>query len=216
MHRATMLFIWLATAPVFAQQTAANWIWYPEVASGECIDESRYLRKIFDLPDGFMTAFLDVVVDDQQTVFANGQGPLKPVERDSGPTRYDLTRILKPGRNVIAIEAHNVTGPGGVIARLVVNGPGDVTAVIGSDGTWRASRDEQNGWTSEDFDDSAWVAAQVIGPAFSLPWTEYPGYHTAEMMSEDELAEYRRFEASIVAPVEQFADDPPARARLKH
>lgn len=216
MHRATMLFIWLATAPVFAQQTAANWIWYPEVASGECIDESRYLRKTFDLPDGFMTAFLDVVVDDQQTVFANGQGPLKPVERDSGPTRYDLTRILRPGRNVIAIEAHNVTGPGGVIARLIVTGPGNVTVVIGSDGTWRASRDEHNGWTSADFDDSAWVAAQVIGPAFSLPWTEYPGYHTAEMMSEDELAEYRRFEASIVAPVEQFADDPPARARLKH
>lgn len=216
MHRTTMLLIWLAASPVLAQQTAANWIWYPEVASGECIDESRYLRKTFDLHEGFVTALLDVVVDDRQTVYANGEGPLRPIERDSGPARYDLTRILRPGRNVIAIEAHNVTGPGGVIARLTVNGPGGTTTVIGSDGTWRTSRDEQDGWTSADFDDSTWVAAHVIGPAFSLPWSEFPGYHTAEMVSEEELAEYRRFEASIVAPVEQFADDPPVRAALKH
>ncbi|MCE5217515.1 beta-galactosidase [bacterium] len=216
MHRGCALLICLAAAPSFAQQTVANWIWYPEVASGECVDQSRYLRKTFDLPAGVTAAYLDLVVDDRQTLFANGEGPLRPVEREAGPPHYDLGGLLKPGRNVIAVQAHNVTGAAGVIARLVLQGPGDATTVIGSDATWRASRTEQEGWTSAQFDDSAWSAAKVIGPAISLPWSEYASYHCTEMLSEQELADYRKFEASIVAPAEQFAKDPPLRAAVKH
>lgn len=215
MHRIALLISLLLTAnSALAQETAANWIWYPEVASGECVNQSRYLRKAFEVPQKPVSAHIDVVVDDRQTVFVNGQGPLSAMPRDAGPPRYDLTELLHPGKNVIAIEALNVTGPAGIIARLVIKAPDGQETVVGSDATWKASREEQAEWTEAAFGDSEWLQAKVIGPAFTAPWMQFPGYHALEMANEQELADYRAFEASVLAPPEQFAGEPRAQPKL--
>ncbi len=71
--RSVVLTVLLVCAgPCLAQQTAAQWIWYPEQPASDCIKESRWFRKTFDVaapfvaPGGAMNraATLWLLVDD--------------------------------------------------------------------------------------------------------------------------------------------------------
>ena len=119
-HLALGLLMLLAAVPVEAQQTASQWIWFPESAPNDCIRESRWLRTSFDLPADVKSADLWLLVDDRHALWVNGAALSDPVERRGSSCRYALTELLRPGRNVIAIEAYNATGPAGVIARLLI------------------------------------------------------------------------------------------------
>lgn len=217
MHSASVLTaaIWMAVTfapPVDAQETVAKWIWYPEDAVHDAREQSRWFRYSFDLPQAPQEASLWLMVDDGQKLWVNGHGPFEAQERDTAAGRYDLTEALRAGRNIFALEAYNGTSVAGVIASLSVTMPGGQELVFVSDGSWRASREAPEGWQQPDFDESGWEPVKVIGSAFTKPWHNHPLFSTAAFFTDDERAQYERYREGLMAPPEQFADDPPLTA----
>jgi alpha-L-rhamnosidase len=145
-------------------------IWLPDqnaaqnVSAGTC-----YFRKTFTLPDDAKLRWGGVIitVDDQFTLYVNG----KKIGKSSGeeyawrhPQRYDLTGVLTPGKNVIAVEAVNTAeSPAGLFAAWKVEFEnGDCTFGI-SDSSWRVSKTADVDWEMASFDDSKWPTARIYG-----------------------------------------------------
>ncbi len=206
----------LTAVPAYSQlpQTAAQWLWYPEAAVWDAREQSRWFRHQFELPQAPTEATLWLMVDDRQTLWLNGEGPLEPEARDNAVLRYDLTGRLRAGTNLLAIEAWNGTSVAGVIARLVATMPGGREVLVTSDGAWRVSREAPEGWNTPGFDDAAWQQVQVIGSAFVAPWYEHASFPTAVFITDEELASYEQRLEGLMAPPEQFADEPPLEAQV--
>lgn len=199
-----------------SQDTAARWIWYPEDAVHDARNQDRFFRYRFELPAWPQRAELWLMVDDAQTLWVNGQGPLEPVERNGAAARYDLTGLVRTGQNLLAVQAHNATSVAGVLARLTIDLPDGKQMVVTSNETWRVSREGPDGWQQPDFDDASWRQAKVIGSAFALPWAEHASFPIAPFITEAEREAQARYVQGLMAPPEQFADDPPLRVRATY
>ena len=147
----------------------AHWLWSSEAGPGV-----RYFRRIIEIPlgDSVSDALLFFVSTGTLTVYMNG----KSVGRASGikaAVSADITQSLHPGKNVLAVA---VTASGGDSSGLI----GDVEmefakadpAVFTTDGNWRVSASEVQGWNADGFNDSGWAAAQVLGNYGMAPWGE--------------------------------------------
>ena len=159
-----------------------RWIWFPEgdPTVGAPVAK-RYFRKTIELPEGQspVRGQLWLTVDDRFIAYVNGQ---RVGERNdwSALTPIDVTAALRPGRNVIAVEAENAPAPvadnpAGLIATVRVQFGDGASLVATSDETWRCTNElqaESLDWNSLDFDDSGWVAAKNLGPYGTKPWGE--------------------------------------------
>jgi alpha-L-rhamnosidase len=156
--------------------TGANWIWYPEGDPANSVPAgTRAFRRTFDLPAGvrISAAELQVTADDYFTVYVNGvPAAHSPATAEAWRTAstVDISAELRPGANVIAVEAVNSSaGPAGLLARLHVDTSGSPFDLV-TDGAWKSATAAGNGWQQPGFDDSAWPGARV-GPAYgSGPW----------------------------------------------
>jgi len=156
--------------------TGANWIWYPEGSPASLAPTAtRYFRQEVDIPAGETLARANFLVtaDDQWTMYVNGQ----EVGQSSGQTsswtqaqELDITSKLHPGANTIAVAATNAGGPGSWIGRLHLGYTDGTASDLVTDGTWKASQTDPQGWQNPGFDDSAWVQAQSVAPYGSGPW----------------------------------------------
>lgn len=174
------LIAWADLAAIRGQQGGSLlWIWYPE--SGEHPARSappgaRFFRKTFYIDRPFQIvvdeAELDIVADDAYTVWINGQ----EVGRGHNwrhVDRYDVRKLLRHGKNVIAVRAVNHSGPAGLLVRLGYVPNGQSKLAVMSDHTWKVADKEIPGWQSLDFDDSAWKDARVLGSyARTGPWRD--------------------------------------------
>jgi hypothetical protein len=186
-------FAWQSFAPhpewaVYESSDAAQtpawgqWIWYPE---GEPTSHApvakRYFRKVFDLPADQQMArgTLWISADDRFIAYVNG----KKIREHAGTGTFesvDVSSKLKPGRNVIAIEAENLrapvaANPAGLLASLRVQTADGKEFNERSDKTWRAAQQvsDDGVWTALDFDDSRWAAAKELGPYGCSPWGKF-------------------------------------------
>lgn len=148
------------------------WIWYPE---GEKLEEippgKRFFRKKFSLPSGrIKKAVLAITGDIAFLVYINGKGTAKGGGDYKNPLIMEIDKI-KEGENVLAIEGESSEkGKAGFICALRVEmEDGDVVRVF-SDGSWKASKDEEEGWQSVNSDDSQWVQARELARFGDAPW----------------------------------------------
>ena len=156
-----------------------DWIWFPEGdPKRDAPVAARYFRRTFELADpaAARRATLRVTADDSFTAWLNGQQVATGAGHPS-PAQVDVTRLLKRGRNVLAIRAENrkapvTLNPAGLAATLAVEG---VSTVVRSDATWRASRVEADGWRGAAFDDAGWPAALVTARQGEPPWGKIGG-----------------------------------------
>ncbi|MEA5365386.1 family 78 glycoside hydrolase catalytic domain [Amycolatopsis sp., V23-08] len=161
--------------PVTTSLQGANWIWYPQ---GNPADSApvgtRYFRRAFDVPAGVTAAHIQLTADDNFVLSLNGkQVASSPPVADSWRTAVDvdLTADLRPGRNVLAIQAANAQpGPSGLVGKLHVETSSGTPVDIVTDAAWKASDTDTAGWQQPDFDDSAWPAALVAAAYGSGPW----------------------------------------------
>lgn len=150
--------------------SGVNWIWAPNAATGKVC-----FRKSFEIPRPFAhptdEATLHITADNAFTVWLNG------VKVGSGDDwhkgfKFDVNGLTRPGRNVLAVEAVNSEGPGGLLVRLgfIPNGMSKLAVV--SDGKWRhTTAPAPSGWEKPDFDDAKWPAPVVLGPyGKTEPW----------------------------------------------
>ncbi len=183
------------------EKATGRWIWFPEGNPARSAPPGkRFFRKTFRVPGGapVVAARLRITADNHFTAYVNGvkvgaNGNFKAV------SEFDVTANLRVGRNALAIEAANAgpnNNPAGLLAELTLRFADDRTESLRADASWRCAKSVPKDWTAPVFDDDAWVAAKVLGPAGMAPWGELTLPQSRRL-----AARYVRKEFSVKGPV---------------
>lgn len=163
-------------APTF---DGAKWIWYsrePMPLSQSFPSGVHCFRASWDLPaTGSLTsAELILTADNLYTFWVNGKlggaGHSNP-NAWSKPKRFEVSTLLVPGRNVLAVEAVNtVPGPAALLVKLVARLANGQQVVLTSNEGWKTLGEEVANWQQPGFADAKWQAAHVVGDYGIGPW----------------------------------------------
>ena len=141
----------------------ARWIWYPEgnPAAGAPTG-LRYFRRDFSIPSGrsVRTATLEMTADNSCRAWINGQAAGQAGNFHIVSTS-NVTDLLGPGKNTIAIEAENggdSDNPAGLIACLHVEYNDGSAVDLASDSHWQVARETSEGWRDEATLPDTWAA----------------------------------------------------------
>jgi hypothetical protein len=162
----------------------SQWIWFPEGnPSQNAPAEKRFFRRTFVLPRNQPVdrARVSVSVDDRFTAWLNGH-TLGSGNGWQSARQFNIPTVqLRPGTNVLAVEARNMpasgSNPAGLIAAMEVHFSKGETLKLTSDGDWSVAKAAPSGWKSTEFDDTAWSKAMVVARYGDSPWgkIEQPG-----------------------------------------
>ncbi len=156
--------------------TGCRWIWTNEGQPRQQAPAgTRYFRRTFALPSDrkIVRARVLMTADNQFVLFVNGQEVARSDGREYAwqrPQTADITALVRPGKNLLAIAATNEGGPAGVLGKLVVEFETGDPFVLVTDREWCCARQEQSGWNQLDFDDRQWEAVRELGGFGSPPW----------------------------------------------
>ena len=162
--------LWTATFPAFAAPAATNWMWVWAKDDAKTPD-TVFFRQTFRLPARPVSARLLIVADDQFRAYFNGQK--KPAATGADWTtaqEFDVSAALQKGDNLLAIEATNLEGAGGLLYKLVITLSRKKTLVFFSDAHLRANRRPPPGWNLPTLDAAKWPAARELAPAGGGVW----------------------------------------------
>ncbi len=148
-----------------------DWIWSPNPSASL----RSWFRKAFDIPAGrtVTEARLKITADNAYDLYLNGRR-IGGGDDWQKPGLFDLTKSLRPGRNVLAVEARNFSGAYGLLAGMAIGFDDGRILRISSDRTWLTSGTPATGWESPDFNEAGWQAARDIAPADGGPWRYVP------------------------------------------
>jgi putative heme-binding domain-containing protein len=105
------------------------WIWGAD-------DRRRYvLRKEFE--GGATAGWLRAACDNRMRLLLNGQ-EIARTDDWQRPVEVDVSKLLKPGKNVLEADVTNAGGPAGFVLKLVLIKPGEKTRYLISDVSWQA------------------------------------------------------------------------------
>ncbi|MDR1484650.1 MAG: hypothetical protein LBT09_07480, partial [Planctomycetaceae bacterium] len=183
----TGYFVVVSSESAFAKEAISNdpltrttmhdssvWIWNTE---GEGEGEGHaYFRRSFDLSDttSIKKASIAVTADDDFKIWLNGKY-LGGGKMWNQIQNFDVSKILQKGKNVIAIEAFNGSGPRGLIAELRTRDAKDSGAVLlSTNKDWRCAETIKDNWTQLEFDDSLWKLPVEISPFAGSLWATHP------------------------------------------
>jgi hypothetical protein len=171
-----------------------SWTWFPETDSGHNAPPgTRYFRKTISIPAGatIRNASFVGTADNSFTLFVNGKdaghGDSSP-EGWRNPVELDVTALLHPGLNQLAIAAVNATdkpSPAGLIGRLTVQLQSGETLTEPVGSSWKTSKDMADHWTEAGFDDTAWQSARALVPLGEGPWGMLAGHLTLSPVKAD-------------------------------
>ncbi len=151
-------------------QTTPEWIWHPNNGAKPADKEVRYFRKSFTLDGAARRGTLAVSADNQFTAYVNGTKVGSGEEWKDFP-KFDIKATLKPGVNVVAIEARNDGGSAALLAELDVVTEEGTRSKIVTDKTWQAGTSADAGWQAANFNAGAnWVATTSLGKLGMAPW----------------------------------------------
>ena len=108
---------------------------------------------------------LEIVIDcdDAAVVMVNG---LRVGEVKTWRTAATFALPLDPERALVAVEARNDGGPGGLIGALIDRDRSPAPRPA----RWVCSTQKTENWYLPEFDDRAWVEPKVLAPHGSQPW----------------------------------------------
>jgi alpha-L-rhamnosidase len=148
-----------------------QWIWHP-TEKGE--KAKAFFRAPFDIPaDAKATsATIRATADDSHVVFVNGR-KLGDGHTWNVVNEYDALPAIRPGKNVIAVEAANGAGPCGLILSLRVRrADGQSIELHSNAAAWKVTAKAEGKWTEADHDDSGWQVPAELGRFGDAPWTD--------------------------------------------
>ncbi|RDG35142.1 alpha-L-rhamnosidase [Streptomyces corynorhini] len=156
---------------------SAAWIWFPEGDPAvEAPAATRWFRGRVDVEPDVSRARLVMTADDGYTAYVNGVRVAHadadgPAENWRHPALVDVTALLRPGANVIAVAATNATvSPAGLLGLLELTTPGGIRTSATGDGWVTADQEPSGDWKSTGFDDAAWSAAKTLARWGAGPW----------------------------------------------
>ncbi|MBD3181704.1 alpha-L-rhamnosidase, partial [Candidatus Poribacteria bacterium] len=125
----------------------AKWIWH-EARGGA---QNYYLcaRKVFNVQENIKKADLHITADSRYVVWINdkriGQGPIRSWPFAYHYDSYDLSHLLKPGENVIAVLGMHygvgtfqyLPNPGGILAQIEMEDVDGEKHYVCTDRSWK-------------------------------------------------------------------------------
>lgn len=157
----------------------AKWIWSVPPSEPNAMHlpaGSCFFRASVTVPEQSLikSAELIVTADNLFLLSING----KPAgESDTNPNhwslprRFDVSGVLQPGNNLVAIEAINtVPGAAGLLVKLFVRMADGQAIELASNETWKCSDKEEANWQQPTFDDNPWRAARMVAKYGERPW----------------------------------------------
>lgn len=174
----------------------SQWIYHPQANSGRRDSTvvqvpKAYFRKVVSVSQLVSSAKVQLIGDTHARLWVNGvevgevfaRRSLSLVVEHQRVKMWDISSLLKPGENVIAVEATNYNrfGSAGINIYGELKAGGGVTKIL-SDSTWSVAGRASEGWTTLHSSDADWSLAspnpysdQVIRPDFDtgrLSWIE--------------------------------------------
>lgn len=156
-----------------------NWIWFPGTNPKQnATMQPLCFRREFDLDAASRTeqATLRVAADDKATIWVNGTKIGVTIDYQA-PGQYDVTKLLRRGKNILAIKAENLpapvaANPASLLAILEMRSK-ETNRIIISDANWRVAALTTNEWWATTFDDSKWTNAKVVAAFGEPPWKKF-------------------------------------------
>ena len=148
-----------------------SWIW----ATNTTDWQSCHFWKTFEVPDSssVTNARLTVTVDNEFTLYLDGHKLGHGAEWRELFV-YNVSRLLTPGKHVLAVNGVNSTGYAGMLFGLQVQLSDGRKFEVKSDTSWKIIPNEVSGWETKTEALSDWPAATIIAPLGGLPWWVQP------------------------------------------
>ncbi|MGD9634782.1 MAG: HEAT repeat domain-containing protein, partial [Pirellulales bacterium] len=159
------------TRAEFQKLIGANWIWSPAYEKDKTPAGDVYFRKTIMAGNEVEFAQIHAACDNQYELFVNGQPAGSGADWRKMDV-HDVTKLMRPGVNVVAVKATNTDeGAAGIVVRVIVKERGGTFENFSTDETWRTSVKEAPNWKAPEFRDRTWLSAKVYGPLGGvLPW----------------------------------------------
>lgn len=168
--------------PQKARLAGCWWVWH--AADGkEAQPGKRYFRGQVMVSQDHKTsgATMSLTADNDFVLHVNGRQVAKGTGGDEDWRKVktvDLSKLLKPGRNILAIEAINGgdgPNPAGLIGRVVIKYDGAEAQSQAIDTTWRSTDKPGEGWQGREFDDSTWKPVARLASYGQGAWGAFEG-----------------------------------------
>ena len=207
-----------------------SWVWYPEGNPAQSAPPGkRFFRKTVELPAGrqMRKAAFAGTADNSFVLFINGTEAGRSGDGGESwrsPVNLDVTTLLRPGPNQLAIMAVNGTdkpNPAGLLGCLAVEFETGAPWKDRVDKTWKSAQQELAGWTNANFDDKAWKAALEVAPLGGGPWGHLGGQLTLSPVKADLFVGYGEVPSNfdlgtkrLYLEVDELAPEPAARVSV--
>jgi hypothetical protein len=152
-------------------QWQAEWI-RPE--GKDHVTGNIYYRKTFTIEEKAKEAWLFLTADDMVlNVYVNGI--LLPRGKNFTEVflvdKYELSKYLVTGKNVLAVEIYNKADFGGLLCDCAITFESGKNMLIKSDKTFKSTTVSSPGWEKLAFNDDSWSGQHSYGtPPAALPW----------------------------------------------
>lgn len=156
-----------------ATEQLGSWIW----AERTYDKQTCRLWQSFEIPANreVSAARLLITADNTFRLFLDGR-EIGQGSEWRRMTEYDLSRVLKPGLHVLAVECFNDWSAAGMILGLEVSfKQGEALRVL-SDDTWRIVPNDLARWESRTTPQPNWGRAIVLGKFNARPWEQLQPY----------------------------------------
>ncbi|MFA6392429.1 MAG: carbohydrate binding domain-containing protein, partial [Patescibacteria group bacterium] len=152
-------------------QWQAEWI-RPE--GKDHVTGNIYYRKIFTVEEKPKSAWLFLTADDMvSNIYVNGT----LLSRGKNFTevflvdKYELSKYLVVGENVLAVEIYNKADFGGLLCDCTITFESGKSMLIKSDNTFKSTTVLSPGWEKVTFNDDSWLGQHSYGtPPAARPW----------------------------------------------
>ena len=151
----------------------AQWIWHPKWNKSDVPKVATYYRKTFrsDAPD---RGEIFIAADDKYELFLNNKKIGSGTGTDS-LDRYDISKSIKKGKNVIAVRVDNLDGnTAALAARVQIKDKDKGWKSYSTNKTWKTSSAPLPIWKFQFFNDSGWKNANTFGKLGSTPPWDKP------------------------------------------
>ncbi|HPS55948.1 MAG TPA: family 78 glycoside hydrolase catalytic domain, partial [Sedimentisphaerales bacterium] len=156
-----------APDPLDSHFKSSLWIWSTkEPKKAENPAKKRYFRKDIILPAdrNIKDAIIAITADHSFELFVNGE-KVGEMERVRLPQRYDLSTLLKAGKNNIAVIGEDQPSNGqfsGLIAAILINFDNGEPMVVKTDESWVISEDCPDGWQTTEIEKLNFKNVEIV------------------------------------------------------
>lgn len=161
-----LLLLSLTATSAFAADKAPSWIWSQSEAQSNSF---AHFRKEFSFEGELKKAMVATSCDNVVTLFVNGEKVLQSRQWEK-PVREEVTKLLKPGKNIIAARCQNQGGPAGFILQLNLEFADGKQQTLVTDNSWLSHPDPKGNYRTAKYQPKGWKPPKVLGKLGAAPW----------------------------------------------